>query len=178
LSRENSAGKLLAEWTAMRRVRKFPPCTRVPELAAALKLRQFAGFDGDDIVQCKVAAWPNEDGLTVVLSPDDSATGDELAAAFEQVANHYYVELVTKRVASRRTPIRWVQHWPARQGAPQPFDEDHFENVQLQPHDARLELACRQLIDQGLALKGLSAAVPPENADSRTSLQPEDPRRP
>jgi hypothetical protein len=145
----------------LQRKKRFPPVTRTPGLEPRLQSRYFAGFEPEDTVFCRVASWHHDKEVTVLLSPAPGETGLQLANAFEQVANHYYIEMLAKRRVSARTAIRWVQHWPARAGAPAPRDEDHFENVQLQPEAGRLKLSARQLISAADALAGLANECEP-----------------
>lgn len=140
------------------RSRRFTPIVTTPGLEAWLRPRRFAGLEAEDGLDCRVATWRAGSLTAVVLSPAPLDNGYSLAEAFEQAANHFYIEMLAKRLVTSRSAIRWVQHWPGRKGAPAPFHVDHFENVQLRPHAGRLELEARQLIDANAALSGWDGA--------------------
>lgn len=146
------------------RSRRFTPIVTTPGLEGLLRPRRFAGLEPEDGLDCRVLSWKAAGLTTVLLSPAPLDNGHALAAAFEQAANHHYIELLAKRQVSARSAIRWVQHWPGRKGAPAPFDVDHFENVQLRPTRGRLEVVARQLVEETEVLSGLQAALGLANA--------------
>jgi hypothetical protein len=94
-----------------------------------------------------------------MLSPKQGHSGTWLAKGFEAAATQFYVELLALRRVTRRTPIRWLQHWPAREGAPWPFSADQFENVQLCLETNWLKTQARQLLTAADALRDSPLSV-------------------
>jgi hypothetical protein len=125
-------------------VPRFHPFTRTPGLLGLLHERRFAGPEPEDTVACRVATWQVGDVSRVLISPPEGVTGNSLGPVYAQVANHYYLELLLLRKVTPRSEICWLQHWPARDGAPTPHDEDQFENIHLRWWRGRLQLDRRQ----------------------------------
>ncbi len=141
------------------RTKRFPPTTRTAGLAALLRPRTFAGAEEDTLVEGRVAHWHHANAAVVLLSPAPGRTGTSLARNFETVAAQYFVELRSRSVVGAQTPTRWLQHWPARDGAPWPYEEDQFENVQLVPAPGGWQLHARQLVSVVDALRGSPLSV-------------------
>jgi len=138
---------------------RFPPLIRVEGLARRLKARQFVGFHEEDTLECQVLVWKAVDKVHVVLSPG-RLSGHILAQQFERLASLYYLELLARGLVPAGESVCWIQHWPARQGAPIPYDADQFEQVLMTPwaFPIRKLPAQRRYLTDAEALLGLEPA--------------------
>lgn len=141
---------------------RFRPYTSTVGLDAKLKMRSFAGYHPEDTLQCRAAAWVTEEGLSVLLSPAPGLPAPALSRHFERLASLYFLELVARGLVQRDRPVRWHQHWPARDAAPDAHRQDRFERVWVTPFAVHTCGAppARDTVSAGEALAGLTSTEP------------------